>query len=140
MRTGPVHFCLGGGGGAHTCWSVLPESPPALKTSLSGEGARALFSPPPKSLLNFSIGSGVHEIPQVIPAKIIDEKKKKKKKRSNLLEICPKLPEFYPNSNIGNFLGFCAPCPTPPVSYAYEDYCSAVYTTVIFFCPAIRKV
>ena len=61
-------------------------------------------------------------MPQVLPAKIIDKhkKKKKKKKRPEFARI---LPEFCPNSYIGNFLGGAPPAPPPPlVSYAYESW------------------
>ena len=38
-------------------------------------------------------------------------------------EVCPNLPEFCPNSYIGNFFGggggTVPPAPPPPVSYAY---------------------
>ena len=72
--------------GGHThFWSVLPESPPALKTWAFGGGGgggggggySCTFLSAPESVLYFSIGLGVHEILQVIPAKIIDERKKR---------------------------------------------------------------
>ena len=54
-----------------------------------GGGTRALFFTAPETVLYFSIGLWVHEILQLIPAKIIDEQKKKKKKSSHL---CPNMP------------------------------------------------
>ena len=79
----------------------------------------------------FSIGLGVHEILQVIPAKIIYERRKRG--GGTLLEICPtfsrvfriscpNLAEICPNSYIckmGGGGGAHAPCPPPPPPFFY---------------------
>ena len=67
------------------------------------------FLPRPKSVLCCSLGLGVHDIPQVLPAKIID----KQKKNNGLNHL----------GGGGHSLGggHSAPLPPPPpVSYAYE--------------------
>ena len=112
-RTGPVHFFWGGG--THIFSPFCPNPRQRWKPRWGGglvRGTRApfFFLPCPKSLLNFSIGLGVYEILQAMPATIIDDPKKKKKKKKiaqifpqfspncaqNLPEVCPNLPEFCP--------------------------------------------
>ena len=104
-RTGPVHFFWG----AHIFWPVLPESPPALKTALSGGGGgggtRALIFAPEICSIYSNTELGVLEIPQVLAARILDKQKTKQKQ----------LPGFCPNSYIGT-----VPPPPPPFSYAYN--------------------
>ena len=82
-----------------------------------------------------SIGLGVHEILQVIPAKIIDEQKKKKKKKKNMLPFLPEfaqslpefaliLPEVCPNSYIGKIGGgggTVPPSPTPMLKMYFHN-------------------
>ena len=83
-------FIWGGGGCIHIFGPLcpnhesMPEFPPALKISLSGGRGGGelvhLFCLParPKSVLELlysRIGLGVHDIPQVLPAKIIDKQK-----------------------------------------------------------------
>ena len=125
-----IFFFWGGGGGTH----ILVRFARILKIHCPNPSQRW------KSCegLYFSVGLGVHEIIQVIPAKIIEEQKHKKKK--NLCEFFPRfariLPKFawilleiFRNSYIGNlfiyfvfiiiifFLGGGGQM--PPVSYAY---------------------
>ena len=73
--------------GGHThFWSILPESwircpnPASAENLAEWEGGLVhfFFLNAPESVLYFSIGLGVHEILQVIPAKIIDEQKNNK--------------------------------------------------------------
>ena len=97
-RTGPVHFF---GGHTHFLVRFTRIPPPPRRTR---RGSCTFFSPRPKFLLNLSIGLGVHEILQVIPAKMIDEQKKKNRIFPNFSHvltefgICPNsarnLPEF----------------------------------------------
>ena len=80
-----------------------------------GGGTRALFfSPRPKTVLYFSIGLGVHEILQAIPAKIIDEQKKIKLKKVNLPEFSQSFVRILPFSIFFFFLGGGAMSPHPP--------------------------
>ena len=120
----------------------IPKNDSSEQTSLLGTGLHfAHFFPPCLKYVLFyifSIGLGIHEIPQVISAKIIDEKKKGKKWNkfawifsefcTNLPKFCqsfarisPKIhPQFCLNSCIGKIGGggHSAPLP-PPISYAY---------------------
>ena len=72
-------------------------------------GGAPFFVRAPESVLYSSIGLGLHETPQVLPANVIDrpkKKKKKKKKRKKKKKNRPNFPEFHPISH-------CAPPPSP---------------------------
>ena len=101
-RTGPLHI---GGGGGNIFWPVLPIPRQPWKLRWAGrEGGLVHFIFAPEICSIYSNTElGVHEIPQVLAARILDKQKTKQKQ----------LPGFCPNSYIGTV-------PPPPFSYAYD--------------------